>query len=293
MTYSPDGASLYFGLTQANPAANGLRTLILNAATGAARQILAPTITSPAPMPPPPGSLPVTVSNAVPKLNISTLANATISQGANGAVPVSPDGLWIYDLLIISQHQTPSYGVIRRINATTGQTAQELAIQGDFTLARLVVAGSDLVVVKGSPEAEAFLLIPPPKVKVVTDAALGGPGAPSGTIFSGTLSASISADGVTLYVGQDVTAANGLITGHDLWAVNLGTGTILSHLLDINAAGTVLGNGVIGDGTLAFILRQGQVLVAPPTLKGAAKPWLVLAGGHPVVALLLLACAGG
>ena len=184
--------------------------------------------------------------------------------------------------MIISQTQVPSYGLIRRINATTGQTVQELAIQGDFTLARFVMTGSNLILVKGSPEAEAFVLDTTAKApKLLSDAALGGPGAPVGTIFSGTLSASVSADGATLYVAQDVTAANGLITGHDLWAVNLQNDTILSHLLDSIRRRQRPRQRRRGGGALAFVLRQGQVLVAPPTLNGSTKPWLVLAGGHP------------
>ncbi len=288
VTYSPDGTTLYLGLSQADPTGNAPRVLVLNAANGSAERVLAPTITSPAPMPPPPGSLPVTAfPNAVPKLDISALPLATISQGAEGTLAVSPDGLWLYDLVIISQGQTPSYGLVRRIDANTGVTVQELAMSGDFTLARFVSAGGKLVLVKGSPDSEAFVLDTSNKgPKLVTDAALGGPGAPTGTVFSGTLSASISADGATLYVAQDVSAAGGLISGHDVWAVNLGNGTILSHLLVQDAAGTILGNGVAGDGALAFALRQGEVLVAAPTLRGTAKPWLVVAGGHPVIALL-------
>jgi hypothetical protein len=122
--------------------------------------------------------------------------------------------------------------------------------------------------------------------RLLSDTALGGPGAPAGTVFSGTLSASVSADGASLYVAQDVTGDNGLITGHDLWAVNLLNETIRSHLLDRDHAGSVLGDGVAGGDALAFVLRQGQVLLAPPTLNGATKPWLVLSGGHSVVALL-------
>ncbi len=288
LTYSADGSSIDLGLVETNPAAGGPTVLVLSASSGAALRALAPTITSPAPMPPPPGSLPVTAfPNAVPMLNISTLAGATITQGADGAVAVSPDGLWVYDLLIISQAQIPSYGLIRRIDVSTGQTLQELAIEGDFTLARLVMAGGNLVLVKGSPAAEAYVLDTTAKgPRLLSDAALGGPGAPVGTVFSGTLSASVSADGASLYVAQDVTADNGLITGHDLWAVNLQNETILSHLLDRDAAGSVLGDGVAGENALAFVLRQGQVLLAPPTLNGSTKPWLVLPGGHLVVALL-------
>jgi hypothetical protein len=288
LAYAPDGTAIYLGLAKASPATSGPTVLVLNAASGAAERALAPTIISPAPMPPPPGSLPVTAfPNAVPKLNISALANATMTQGADGAVAVSADGLWAYDLLIVSLAEVPSYGLVRRIDVSTGKTLSELAIPGDFTLARLVMAGGKLVVVKGSPEAEAYLLDTTAKgPKLLNDAALGGPGAPAGTVFTGALGASVSADGASLYVAQDVTADNGLITGHDLWAVDLQNETILSHLLDRDAAGSVLGNGVTGEGALAFVLRQGQVLVAPPTLNGSIKPWLVLAGGHSVVALL-------
>jgi anti-sigma factor RsiW len=292
LVFSPDGTTLYLGLTQPDPAGGGPRVLVVRGTDGAVVSDMGPALTSPIPMPPPPGGLPISgFPGAYPKLDLTTLPGVTAAEGASGALAISADGQWLFDLLTLTQGQTPSYGVIRRINIYTGQTVQELAIAGDFSLAQLVMSPNlttpALIVAKGSPDAQAFVLDPGPTgPTLVGDAALGGPGAPEHTVFGGSLSASPSADGLHLYVAQDAYADNGLITGHDLWAVDLQLYSVLSHRLDPDEAGTVLANGVAAGGALTFILRQGQVLAIAPGLTGTATPWLVLDDGHPVERIL-------
>jgi hypothetical protein len=95
-----------------------------------------------------------------------------------------------------------------------------------------------------------------------------------------------SADGMRVYLSQDVSADNGLIPGHDLWAVDLQTMQPLSHQVDPDSAGMVLGDGELGPSALPFVLRQGQVLVATPDMQGSTTPWFALSDGHPVVRLI-------
>src|SRR5262249_24196141 len=148
--------------------------------------------------------------SVIPYLDASSLS---VAQGAGGGLVVSPDGRWLFDVLMLSSGRTPSYGVIRRINVATGQTAQELALPGDFTLAQLAIspgtaANPSVFLVKGSPDAHCFMLDAGGQgPTLVGNVSLGGPIAPDQTLFSGTLSVSPSADGTRLYIAQDATAS--------------------------------------------------------------------------------------
>src|SRR5262249_9894627 len=221
----------------------------VNAGNGAILSAIDPAFTTVIPMPPPPGSLPPSsFPSAIPHLDASSY---NVRQGAGGNLIVSPDGHWLFDVLVLSSGQTPSYAVLRRINIVTGQTAQELALPGDFTIAQLSMnAGAtnpSVLLVKGSPDAHCFVLdadgLGP---TLVGDISLGGPSAPSQTIFSGALSISPSADGARLYVAQDATASDGLIVGHDRWVADVRGMATLAHSFDSNLVGAVLGNGVSG-----------------------------------------------
>src|SRR5262249_54183631 len=128
LAFAPDGSVLYVGVTVAQPALGGVRVLVVGTADGAVRSAFNPDFTTTIPMPPPPGSLPPSNSpSVIPHLNASGLA---VSLGAGGNVVVSPDGQWLFDMLLLTQGQTPLYGVVRRISSTTGQAVQELAVAG-------------------------------------------------------------------------------------------------------------------------------------------------------------------
>jgi hypothetical protein len=289
LTFAPDGTVIYVGLTVRRPAAGGVRVLLVNTATGAILSTLDPVFTATIPMPPPPGSLPPSsFPSLVPYLDASSL---TAAQGAGGSLVVSPDGQWLFDVLVLSSGPAPSYGVLRRISTVTGQTAQELALPGDFTLAQLAINPSTsnpgVFLVKGSPDAHYYVLDAGAQgPTLLSDISLGGPSAPGQTTFTGTLSISSSADGARLYIAQDVSAGGELVVGHDRWVVDVRSVTSLAHRFDATAAGAVLSNGVGGDKTLTFILQQGQVLVTAPDLSGAITPWLSLGDGHTIVRLI-------
>ncbi|HLJ80598.1 MAG TPA: hypothetical protein VKT52_03855, partial [Ktedonobacterales bacterium] len=136
LAVAPNGVTLYVGLNNADPAAYGeIRILVVNALSGAIERQFYPGSDTTIPMPPPPGSLPVSAfPSSVSKLDASPYMD---SVGANGDIAVSPDGAWLFDVVILSNSQGPQYAVVRRIDATSGVLKQELAIPGDFTLSRL------------------------------------------------------------------------------------------------------------------------------------------------------------
>lgn len=286
LVLAPDGSRAYVGLGLAHPDTPGARVLVINAADGSALSSLSPTVTSPVPMPPPPGSLPVSVfPNSAPTLDTT---GATFALGAQGALAISPDGANLFDLLLL---QTPSgdrYGLVRRIDALSGATSGELALSGDFRLARVTIAGQGasarLALAKGSPDAQVYLLDPGATgPTLLGNVPLGGPPSPAGLAFSGTLTLSASRDGGTLYITQNVTAAAGAIEGHDLWQVSVADVSVVGHRYDADAADDALANG---SGAPIFILRGGQVEVLSADLTGTAAPWLALADNHPILRLL-------
>jgi hypothetical protein len=286
LALSPDGSRAYIGLGLVHPDVPGARVLVVNTANGSALATLSPSVTSPVPMPPPPGSLPVSVfPNTVPKLDAT---GASFALGAQGVIATSPDGAYVFDLLLL---QTPSgerYGLVRRINAATGETEGELALSGDFRLAQMAVTGQGasarLTLAKGSPDAQVYLLdVSASGPTLLGNVPLGGPPSPANLAFSGMLTLSSSLDGNTLYATQNVTAASGAIEGHDLWQVNVSDVSVVGHRYDTDAADDALANG---SGAPIFILRGGQVEVLSADLTGSAVPWLALADGHPIMRLL-------
>lgn len=287
LTFAPDGQTLYVSLTQPTPDAPHI--LAVSTANGSTLRALSPALTTPVPMPTPPGSLPVSsFPNLVPKLDVAGL---TAAPAANGGLVVSPNGAWLYDALVLYRDGAPAYGLVRRISSDTGETMRELAIAGDFTLGDMTITPSPSVAmplvffVKGSPDAQVFAL-DSGDLSLFGDVALGGPGAPEHTAFSGTVAASLAWDGTRLYVTQDATAAGGAITGHDVWAVDASGMGLVAHQIEPEMAGGVLANGVTDPNALTFELRKGQVSVLPSDFSSAPAPWLVLADGHPIMALL-------
>lgn len=329
LAVAPDGTALYVGLYEDQPNNGGTRALVVDARTGVVERKLYPGGQSVVPLMPPPGSLPVSAfpSNA-PTLTVSGYA---ISLGADGELAVSPDGKWLFDVLLLSDGQNVQYGVVRRFDTYTGYVQQELAIPGDFTLARLaattqrelataqaeataaagfqatataqataspyatpsatpitaiapIVPTPQLYLVRGSPQAECFVLDPGATGPTVTgDISLGGPSASPGTIFSGTLAVSPAADGAHLYVTQNASAEHGLLTSQDLWDLDVQGMSIVSHRVDADAADAVQAGAF--PTSAAFILRGGAVQLINSDLSDIPVSWLSLNSGH-VIAFL-------
>lgn len=325
LAVAPNGTMVYIGLNDTQPTRYGTtRILVIDASSGAVERQLYPGSDPMIPMPPPPGSLPASAfPSSVPKLNASTY---TATVGAHGDIAVSPDGKWIFDVLILSNTNGPQYAVVRRINVLTGSLKQELAIAGDFTSSRLVanspsalaysqaqatavaqvqatataqagahplatpttvvpvtpaLATPQLYLVKGSPEAQCFVLDPSATGPTLTGTiSLGGPAAPPGTTFTGTLSVSPSADGTHLYVTQNASAQQGQVTGHDLWDLDVQAMGVLSHRVESDSADAVQANALPSGA--AFILRGGNVLVINSDLSGTPANWMSLNSGQVI-----------
>jgi hypothetical protein len=322
LALAPDGYTAYVGLNTQNPVLASPRVLVVDAHSGAIENTLSPGLEQVIPMPPPPGSLPVSVfPKTAPKLDASLL---TSSLGADGQLVVSPDGQWLFDLVTLSSGQTPTYGVVRRIDASSGMTVQALALQGDFRFATLAISqggqvapaatatpsavsstptpngatpaatptppvliAPQLYVVQGSPDAQAFVLDPGLTGPTLEgDIALGGPVAPPGIVFTDTLRASAAMDGTHLYIAQDATAEGGRYTGNDLWVVDTQGMGVAAHRLDIQSAGDVVASSASGGQHSLFVLSGGTVLLAQGDLSGSLPPWLNLGDGHAVTQLL-------
>jgi hypothetical protein len=285
LALAPGGTLAYVGLAVTRVGGSQPRVLTVDIQTGSIIGTLTPTVTDQIPMPPPPGSLPVSVfPSSVPMLDAS---GGTFTLGAGGALVVSPDDRWLFDMLQAKLPDGQTYAVVRRFATLNGATAQELAIAGDFSLSRLIRAGSSqdarLVLAQGSPNAEVYVLDPGASgPTLLAQAPLGGTQAPPGLRLQGTLTAG-AGSATSVVVAQNVASANGSIQGQDLWLVDLTSGVVQAHLLGSDAADAGMPNA--GGGPV-FLLRGGQVLLVAPDLSGTATSWLSLSDGHPVVALL-------
>lgn len=307
LALAPDGSTIYVGLKTATPVTGGVRVLALNGQTGQPLRALAPSLAATIPMPPSAGSLPASAfPSVVPKLAIAPLTGTV---GAGGALAVSPDGRWIFDVVALSGPNNARYAVVSRIDVVTGVAMQSLALPGDFSVATLVMGyGSTppvpvsplatpvtaptgplarLYLVKGSPDAQVFVLDPSYTGPTLLGAIpLGGPAAPAGVTFTGVLSVSPAPDAAGLYVTQNASAEGGRVSGHDFWFVDTVDMSVITHRVDSDSADGVRANTVGGPKGLSFIVRSGQILLISPDLAGAPTNWLSLGDGHNVVQLL-------
>lgn len=298
LALAPDGRLAYVGLNVPRYGEHTARVLIVSTETGKTTGDFASDMSTTIPMPPPPGSLPASAfPNLVPKLDAS---GYSISIGAHGELAVSADGNWVFDVLTLSNGHGQQYAVVQRYDANTGYVRQQLAIPGDFSLAELMAStpaqaaqatqstgsgqsavAQQLYLVKGSPEAELFVLDMSDSGPTLTGTvALGGPASRPNDVFSGSLSASPSADGTQLYITQNASTENGLTTGHDFWLVDTQGMDILGHRLDSDSADAA--QAASGSNGFAFVLRNGQVNLIAPDLSGNFANWLDLNSGNVV-----------
>jgi hypothetical protein len=293
LALSPDGSTAYVGIEQDAPTKAGVRVLVVDLKTGALVRTLNPGFNGSVPLPPPPGSLPVSgFPTSVPHLDAGGMS---VAPGANGAMVISPDGQWLFDVLMLTDtsHGT-QYAVVRRFSVTDGTVAQELGLAGAFPNVQLAASGSthspQIYLVRGSPVAEAFVMDASAQGPTLTgDIPLGGPVSSGDVTFSGTMSIAPTADGSQLYIGQDATRSDTRASSHDLWVVDTQGMSLLAHRSDPSVAGAPLpnasGNGKGG----AFLLRDGQVVLMHADLSGDLVPWIRLSDGHAVVKLVAVA----
>lgn len=286
LALAPGGVLAYVGLNTPQPTSDQPRVLLVDVQNGIVTGTLTPTVMYKIPMPPPPGSLPISIfPSTVPMLDAHT---GSFTLGAGGSLTVSPDNLWLYDVLNLTMPDGTTYAVVRRFGAVHGATRQELALAGDFSLARMALAGSEknlrLVLAQGSPNAQVYVLDPGAKGPTLLDQLpLGGPPALAGTTYSGTLALGAGSD-TSVFVAQNVASADGSAQSQDLWQVDVVNSVVKAHLLGTDAGASGLPNPA--SDAPAFMLRGGQVLLVAPDLSGTATPWLSLSDGHPVIALV-------
>jgi hypothetical protein len=290
LAVAPDGSKLYVGLGLAQPAADSVRVLVFATATGKLDQTLAPTFNAATiPMPPPPGSLPASAfPGSIPYLNASGFS---VTLGGGGRLVVSANGHWLFDEELLSQKGSAQYVVVRRFSSSTGKTTQELAIQGDFQISQLAITNPaakvpQLYLIKGGSESIVYVLDPsfrgPTQIGLID---LGGLVAPDGTKFSGTVTLGPT-DGTQLYATENISADSGAISSQNLWLLDTTNMSVEAQLLGADAANGVLANPQGGYSGAPFLLRSGEVLLAPDSLQGTVAPWLSLSDGHPIIALL-------
>jgi hypothetical protein len=279
----------YIGLDMPDPRSDVPDILVVDLASGAISGSLNPGYTTSVPLPPPPGSLPVSAfPSAIPYLDISKMAVAT---GLDGALALSPDGQWLFDALALTGPDQQHYALIRRFSATTGTLSQELALPGDFSLARLLSGNSadtpQLYLVDGSPDAQCYILDASDQgPTLVGEVPLGGPISLPGTRFTGSIFLTLAPNGNQLYITQDATSVDGEITGHDVWIVNVRSMSLDVHHSTSSNAGMVLPNGSSQQGARTFALRGGVISVTDSQLAGNLTPWLQVSDGKPVIQLL-------
>lgn len=286
---APDGSAYYIGLRPRQPGTGEPRALIVSG-EGTVTGTLAPGFGRDIPLPPPPGSLPPSAfPSVVPYLDASQMR---VAQGTGDALSLSPDGLWLYDVLVVSGTKGERYAVIRRFATADGSVAQELALPaGSFDLARMTVAetplGPQLYLVTGSPAARAYILDAGAEgPALIADLPLGGPASIPGATFSGTLNLSPSADGTRLYITQDVTSSAGG-SGHDTWVLDTQGTALIAHQSTLGEAGAILLNTAKDDPSARmFVLRNGEVGITGSDILGALTPWLKLSDGQPIIRLL-------
>lgn len=288
---APDGRGIYLSLTGPTPLAAGPRVLAVEAATGRVAVALAPSMPAAAPLPPDGPTLPGVTPPPAGQFTPAPGAQAAYTAG--GAIAVSPDGRWLFDLTTYAAAAGQQMAVVRRFSAGTGETAQTLALPGDFRLAALAASPNPawplLYLATGGASGQAYVLSANADgPMLVGEIPLGGPAAPPGTLFTGQLALSPSASGRQAYISADVAAGTGSIAAHDVWLVDGGTTTVAAHRVPFLGAGQVLANRSGGAHGQLFELLAGQVYLLAPSLASPADPtlWLRVADGQPVVALI-------
>jgi anti-sigma factor RsiW len=289
LAIAPDHTVAYVGLDTPNPRSGGASVLVVSLANGKITGALTPGYNISVPLPPPPGSLPISAfPSTIPYLDVSAMS---VTSGLHGALALSPNGQWLFNVLSLTSPTQQHYALIRRFDATTGSLIQELALPGDFSLARLLISSSndmpEIYLVTGSPDAHCYILDASENgPTLVGDVPLGGPISLPGTEFTGSIYLTLSASGDRLYIAQDATSDDGQITGHDVWVVDVRGFALTVHHSASTSVGMVLPNGSTAKGARAFSLRSGVVSLTDSELTGAMTPWLQLNDGKSVVQLI-------
>lgn len=289
LALSPDGQTLYVGIGGSDGQLLDVRALAVSATNGHVTMVFSPATVKDAPGPAPASSLPASAFPAqTPTIDLSHM---TFTEGAQGAVVVSPDGQWMFDVLIASNGQGAQYAVVRRFSVSNGQTAQALALSGQFHDARLSVSrtsGSpELYLLAGSPGAAVYVMdTSATGPTLLGDIALGGPAFTAGATLTDTLSLSPTPDGVRVYVSEDTTSSDGVVTAHERWLIDTqGMGVIASDS-EVSAVGSLMANASTSPRAKVLALVNGQIEINATDFSGYWTPWLKSSDNGAIIELV-------
>jgi len=289
LALSPDGQTAYIGVGKAHGALASLRALVVSLARGKVTAAYAPVAPGSTALPAPTSSLP---ASAFPSQTpVVILSGMSFTEAAGGAVVVSPDGQWLFDALFASDAKGSHYLIVRRFSAANGQTAQALGLPGTFQSEQLAVSPSvsspELYLVSGSPDATAYVLDTSAQgPTLLGDIALGGPTATNGANLNDSLSLSPTANGQRLYVTEDATASDGVISAHTRWLLDTEGMGVMASVSEPTPVGALLANSSPSASAKVFTLVNGDIQIGAPDLSSRWTTWLHASDGAPVLRLI-------
>lgn len=290
LTVAPDGQRVYVSLSLGAAGLAGPRVLVLSAGGAQVVDAVTPGMPAEVPFPAPSSGLPGVASTTPPQVLNTEGMRASLAAG--GALVVSPDGVWLFDAVALTDESGRQDVVVRRIGLVDGATVQTLALPGNFMLSAMAgsanfarplfylarVGSNGQVYVLSGAETGPTLIAQMP---------LGGLEPPAGAELSGQVAISPTADSSQAYVSADVSVVGRQDQAHDIWLVDSASGTVASHRVAFLAVGQVLANWTGGSSGDVFELQGGQVTLLPRNLAQDTSPlWLRLGDGEPVIQLI-------
>jgi hypothetical protein len=289
LAVAPDGSTVYIGLDGTGVVDSTVRAVAVDSSSGQIVRSLAPQM--PATSPQPPAGTPLPAVTPTPQPPFAPLPGSRFTLAANGALAISPDGLWLFDVATYTDATGQQTAVVRRYSTQSGDVAQTLALSGDFRLAALAASPSVmapiLYLATGGAAGQVYMLSTDATGPLLLgQVPLGGPAAPATSAFAGQISVSVTADGKQAYVSADVAVGSQPIAAHDIWLADSGTVSVTAHQVPFLGAGQVLPNWADASSGQSFDLIGGQVYLLSLAPGGGTTPWLRLTDGQPVVALI-------
>ena len=288
LALAPDGKMLYVGIGGSQGRLLDVRALAI---TEAGKILLAwnPALPTSVPLPPPTSSLP---ASAFPSQTpIISLAGASFSEAAGGAVVVSPDGKWLFDALNAIDDQGGHYVVIRRIDLSNGQTAQSLGLPGVFHSEKLAAspaaASLQVYLVTGSPDAMAYVMDATASgPTLLGDIPLGGPTSLNGVGLRDSLSISPTPDGQRLYVSQDSVSADNSVSAYTRWLLDTQGMSVIAGDSEAAPVGSLLANESLATNAKVFALANGDIQIGAQDFSVSWLQWLHASDNTPIRQLI-------
>ncbi|HEY7975104.1 MAG TPA: hypothetical protein VID72_07160, partial [Ktedonobacterales bacterium] len=118
------------------------------------------------------------------------------------------------------------------------------------------------------------------------DIPLGGPTTTNGAGLSDTLSISPTTNGQSLYVTEDATSTDGVVSAHTRWLLDTQGMGVLASDSEGTTVGAILANASSSQTAKVFALVNGDIQVGAPDFSSAWSPWLHAGDGTPVLRLI-------